>query len=122
MKNELRGALPKLPSAFAERLINRAWRTILFTNLWSFNMFECSIITPPAIITGNSGSGQPNSTGTVTVTQGSANIQFDAAAVISINQNQLASSYSLITQRQFRVLVGGIYNIISYNQTTGAAV
>lgn len=122
MKAELRGSLPKLSPAYVERLINRAWRNIRLSNLWSFNMFEASIITPPAIITGNSGGGQPTATGTVTVTQGLPQIQFDAAAIAAINQNQAASPYSLITQRQFRVLVGGIYNIISYDPVTGAAV
>ena len=39
----------------------------------------------------------------------------------AINANQLASPYSLITQRQFRIAVGGIYNIIQYNSVTGAA-
>jgi hypothetical protein len=115
MMTELRGAVPKLPMAFTKTLINRAWRTVRESDLWSFNLYESAWISPPTI-----------NTGTVTVTQGSASIQFDAAATAAINAGQIAQPYSLITQRQFRpgnvAGVAGIYNLLSYNQITGAAV
>lgn len=111
MQVELRGSVPKLPISFAPTLINRAYRDIRASNLWSFNLFESSWITPPLI-----------NTGTVTTTQGLAAITFDATATAAINTAQLASAYSLITQRQFRIGVGGIYSIISYNSVTGAAL
>jgi hypothetical protein len=110
MVTELRGSVPKLPIAFAPTLINRAWGTIRRANLWSFNLFESSWITPPLI-----------NTGTVTATQGLATIIFDAAAITAINAAQIAQPYSLITQRQFRIGVGGIYSLIAYNTGTGAA-
>lgn len=110
MQTELRGSVPKLPISFAPTLINRAYKSIRLANLWSFNLFESSWITPPLI-----------NTGTVTTTQGSAAITFDATAVAAINAAFLLSTYSLITQRQFRIGVGGIYSIIQYNNITGAA-
>lgn len=110
MVSELRGAVPKVPIAFCKTLINRAYRTIRESNLWSFNLYEASWITPPLI-----------SSGTVTATQGLANITFDATALAALNAAQIAQPYSLITQRQFRISVGGIYNLITYNPFTGAA-
>jgi len=115
MQNEIRGAVPKIPAAFCKTLINRSWREIREANLWSFNLFESSWITPP-----------PITIGTATVTQGSANIQFDTTAIAAINAAQIASPYSLITQRQFRpgtvAGIGGIYNLISYSPITGAGL
>lgn len=110
MMSELRGSVPKIPMAFTKTLINRAWRTVRESNLWSFNLFESSWITPPLI-----------NAGTVTATQGLANLTFDATAIAAINAAQIAQPYSLITQRQFRIAVGGIYNLITYNPSTGAA-
>lgn len=111
MVGELIGAVPKLPPALSPKLINRAWRTIRLSNLWSFNMFEASIITPPEV-----------TAGTATVTQGLTAITFDATAIAALQAAQLANPYSLITQRQFRVSQGGIYNIISIDFATGKAV
>lgn len=110
LQTELRGVVPKLPISYTKTLINRAWNLIRTQNLWSFNLFESSWITPPLV-----------STGTVTVTQGSAAITFDANAIAALNASLAANPYSLITQRQFRVGVGGIYSIIAYNSVTGAA-
>lgn len=110
MQSELRGSVPKLPISYCSTLINRAYKSIRLANLWSFNLFESSWITPPLI-----------NTGTVTTTQGLATITFDATAVAAINAAFLLSTYSFITQRQFRIGVGGIYSIIAYNNVTGAA-
>jgi hypothetical protein len=110
MMAELRGSVPKIPFSYTKTLINRAWRHVRESNLWSFNMFESSWISPPLL-----------TTGTVTCTQGLAAIQFDATAIASLNAAQTAPPYSLITQRQFRVAIGGIYSIIQYNPITGAA-
>jgi len=110
MQTELRGSVPKLPISFTKTLVNRAYKSIRLANLWSFNLFESSWITPPLV-----------NTGTVTCTQGLAAIQFDANAVAALNAAQRLAPYSLITQRQFRVSVGGIYSIIQYNPTTGQA-
>lgn len=111
MQAELRGSVPKLPYAFTKTLVNRAYKNIRLANLWSFNVFESSWITPPPII----------NVGTVTTTQGLPTITFDATAIAAINANQIANAYSLITQRQFRVAVGGIYNILTYSPVSGVA-
>jgi hypothetical protein len=110
MYSEIRGAVPKLPFSFAPTLVNRAWQHVRESNLWSFNLFESSWISPPLV-----------TTGTVTATQGLAAIQFDATAQAALTAAQAAQPYSLITQRQFRISVGGIYNILTYNPLTGAA-
>src|ERR1700677_3052976 len=109
---ELRGSVPKFPMAFTARIINRAWRTVRESNLWSFNLYASAWISPPII-----------TSGTVTATLGSPNIQFDTVVALpAINAAQIASPYSLITQRQFRLsFAGGIYNILSFNNFTGAA-
>lgn len=112
MQSELRGSIPKLPFSYTKTLINRAWRDIRERNLWSFNLIDWSWISPPLV-----------TSGTATVTQGSTSVTFDATAIAALNAG--ATSYSLITQRQFRAGVSagisGIYNIIAYNSTTGAA-
>lgn len=114
MRARLRGAVPKLSFAASGQFVNDAWKFVRESSLWSFNLLETSWITPP-----------PITTGTVTITQGSAALQFDATAVAAINAAQLASPYSLITSRQFRggnvAGLSGIYNIIQYDATTGAA-
>lgn len=111
MKSELRGTVPKIPYSFCGTLINRAWRSIREANLWSFNMFESAWISPPLV-----------TAGTVTAVQGTNAITFDATALAALSASQIANPYSLITQRQFRVSVGGIYSIIQFNPGTGAAL
>lgn len=112
MCSELRGSVPKLPIAFTRTLINRAYRVIRESNLWSFQLYQSTWITPQMV-----------NTGTVTLTIGSANITFDANAIAAINAWQAANPYTLVTQQQFRnSAFGGIYSIISYNSSTGAAV
>lgn len=111
MQTELRGAVPKLPYSFTKTLINRAYRQIREQNLWSFNLFTSSWISPPPII----------GVGGVTANQGFDSIQFDPTATSAINAWQLANTYALITTQQFRVASGGIYNIIQYDPTTGVA-
>ena len=100
MMAELRGSVPKLPFAFTKTLINRSWRDIRESNLWSFNLFESSWITPPVC-----------TLGTVTATQGLATITFDATAIAALLASVIANIYSPLTLRQFRIGSGGIYNI-----------
>ena len=111
---ELRGAVPKLPMAFTKTLVNRAYRVIRESDLWSFNLYESSWISPPLL-----------NTGTVTVVQGSNTIQFDAIATAAINAWQIANPYVLVTQAQIRpgnvAGIAQIYNLIQYDQITGAA-
>ena len=108
LQAELRGAVPKVPFSFCATLVNRAWKEVRERNLWSFNLFESAWISPPLV-----------NAGTVTTTQGLATITFDATALAALNA--ASTTYSLITQRQFRIGVGGIYNIIAFNSGTGVA-
>jgi hypothetical protein len=110
MRAELRGSLPKFPFAFTGTVINRAWRDIREANLWSFNLFESTWISPGTCAGGG-----------VTTVQGSPTLQFDATAIAAINAFQAANPYMLVTQLQFRIASGGIYSVIQYNPTTGVA-
>src|SRR5215472_19201456 len=111
MQTELRGSVPKFPISLAPTLINRAWKRIRESQLWSFNMIEFAW-SSPAVVT----------QGAVTITQGSPNVTFDATATAALNASVLATPVSLITQRQLRVGTSGIYNIIAFNSSTGAAI
>lgn len=111
MSAELRGCVPKLSYSYARTLVNRAWKKVRESHLWSFNIFYSAWISPSMI-----------TTGTVAATTGSPNITFDANAIAAINAFQTANPYVLVTQLQFRVPVGSIYSLIAYNSTTGAAI
>lgn len=111
MQTEVRGSVPKFPISLAPTIVNRAWKRIRESQLWSFNMLEFAW-SSPAVVT----------SGTVTVTQGSPNVTFDATAVAALNASVITTPVSLITQRQLRVGTSGIYNIIAYNNVTGAAI
>jgi hypothetical protein len=108
--SELRGQVAKLPITFAKTLTNRAYRDIRESFLWSFNLFESSW-SSPALVTA----------GTVTVVQGSASVTFDATAIAALLASQTATPTSPITTRQFRVSIGGIYSLISFDFGTGIA-
>ena len=111
---ELRGQVPKVAINFCGTLINRAWGEIRKNHLWSFNLYESSWVSPPVL-----------TTGTVTVVQGSDTVQFDATAVAAINTWQIQNPYTLVTQCQLRpgnvAGIAQIYNLIQYDQVTGAA-
>src|SRR6266478_4665630 len=92
MSSEIRGCVPKISILFARTLVNRAWRAVRESNLWSFNLFESSWITPPL-----------ETSGACAVVQGSSTITFDATAIAALVAAQIAQPYSLLTQRQFRV-------------------
>ena len=103
MAAELRGSMPKMPFAFAQTLINRAYTEVRNRNLWSFQLAEGQWISPPQI-----------TAGTATTTQGSNQVVMDATAAAAINADGSAT-YSLLTQRQFRIGAGGIYNIVAWD-------
>lgn len=114
LRAELRGSVPKLSYAQTGTIINRAWKWIRESQLWSFNIFESAWITPPPVTLGG-----------CTFTQGLATITFDATAIAAINASVSANPYAPVTVQQIR---GGnvagltqIYNLISYNPITGAA-
>lgn len=114
MASELRATLPNLPFDFTKTLINRAWKDVRRQNLWSFQLYEGpNWIAPPLI-----------NTGTVEVEQGNNDITFDATALAALIAG--TTSYSAITQRQFRVQSSGspwgtIYNIYAWDEATGIA-
>lgn len=110
MVNELRGICPKMPISYAPTLINRAWKRIRESHLWSFNIVE-SAWASPAVVTA----------GTATVTQGSASVSFDATAVSALNASVVETPVSPITARQLRIGTSGLYSIIAYDAVTGAA-
>lgn len=104
MITEIRGDVPKLPFPMIRTLINRAWKDVRRNNLWSFQLYDGPQWISPARLTGS---------GEVTATQGSASVTVDATAAAEINA--AATSYSAITDRQFRVAQGTIYNIWGWN-------
>jgi hypothetical protein len=109
MQAELKGVAPKIPYAYTKTLLNRALRTICAYHLWSFNLFESAWISPSLV-----------NAGLATVVQGSATVTFDATATAALNA--ASTLYSLITQRQFRIGIGGIYNIISWDTINTATL
>ena len=103
MQAELRGSFPKISYPYCATLINRAFREIRDRNLWSFQLAEGQWIAPAQI-----------TAGTATTIQGSNQITMDTVAAAAINTSGNAP-YSLLTQRQFRIGAGGIYNIIAWD-------
>lgn len=106
MAFELTGIVPKLPPDYANTIIKRAWRDVRRQNLWSFQIFDSNWTSPTVV-----------NAGTVAVTQGSNQIVFDSTASPAI----LAIGFvpSSVTQRQFRVGIGTIYNIWALTNNGG---
>ena len=105
---EISGVVPKLPIDAAKKFVQRAWADIRRKNIWSFLLGEANWTSPS--ITND---------GTVTVQQGLNSVQFDSAAIASLNAIGLFPSS--ITQRQFRVGIGTIYNIWAWDPVGGIA-
>jgi hypothetical protein len=110
MRGELRGSVPKLPYTYTKTLINRAWSTVRNRNLWSFLLFNGQWICPPQYV----GSSAVTTQGSTLVTLSAA----DSAAIAALLPTQ---TYSLITQRQFRISASGLYDIYGYNPNGGGA-
>lgn len=102
MYSEVRGSVPKIPLPYCKTLVNRAYRDLCRKNLWSFQLYEASWVSPPMV-----------GTGTATTVQGSDQVVFNATAAAAI----IASLTLLnpINQRQFRIGAGTIYGIISFD-------
>lgn len=110
MYREVLGAVPTLPTPLAKTLVNRAWADVKRQNLWSFQLYDGpNWITPPTI-----------TAGTVTVVQGSDTVTFDATAAAALNAG--STTYSLITQRQFRLALNTIYNITAWDGVSVATL
>lgn len=112
MVAELHGSFPKMPFSYGRTLVNRAYRHVRESNLWSFNLFQSSFVSPPLI-----------NVGTATTVQGSPLVSFDSTAIAALNAS--SSLVSLLTQRQFRPSpspgIGGIYSIIAWDAALGNA-
>jgi len=103
------GEIPSLPRLIAQKYINKAILEIRRDYLWSWNIGEGILVVPPLL-----------STGTVSVTQFSNHITFDAVAMAAIAP--IENAIPPLIERQFRIPSGPIYNILSYDNTTGIAV
>src|ERR1035438_3017531 len=105
MTAKVRGSVPKLPIIAAKSFVDDAWQDIRKKNLWSFQLFTDQWISPAMVTSGQA-----------TTTIGSPTVTLDATATAALVASQLASPYSLITQRQFRGSnAGGIYSIYGWD-------
>ncbi len=107
MTTELTGMLPRMPYDYASKCVDRATLDAYRQNAWSFLTFESNWTSPAWV-----------QNGTVSVAQGSSTIQFDPLiATPAINAIGLVPS--AVTQRQFRIGIGTIYNIWTYSAPSG---
>lgn len=111
LASELLGWLPKLPPGLAETLVNRAWRDICDSRLWSFLVEDAQVYSPALL-----------DDGTASVTQFSDQVTLDADASAVVLPEVLNTGAPLNT-RQFRVsTTGPIYNITNVNVSNPAAI
>lgn len=101
---ELRGAVPRLPIAYAKTLVNRAWKDVRQKSLWSFQLYESAWMSPPSV-----------TAGTATTVQGSTSVTLDATATAALNAS-ITSALPAVG-RQFRLGGKSLYSIISWNVT-----
>lgn len=106
-------SIPGMDAAYAKTLINEAWGDVRRMGGWSFQLFETGFTVPGAL-----------STGTVTLTFGSASVTGDATASAAwLTTSQYGS---LLSQRQFRSGgtsgAGTIYDIVYVDVTNPSAV
>ena len=102
---ELRGCVPNYSSLLARTHAREAWRDIRKMTGWSFQLGIGSVSTPGKV-----------SAGTVTVQLGFNYVIGDAAATAA--WAAAGTPLSSISQRQFRIGAGTIYNIIAYDDGT----
>lgn len=98
--NELRVWVPDLPPQLAQRLVNRALRSIYRARPWSFLTAAVTISVPAEV-----------NSGAVAVTRNSDTVTPDATALTALT----GLSGPVITLRQFRVSTGPIYNIQAFD-------
>lgn len=99
---ELRGCVPGYSALLARTHAREAWTDIRNMTGWSFQLGVGSLSTPGKV-----------SAGTVTVQLGVDTVIGDAAATTA--WLTAGTPLSAISQRQFRVGAGTIYNIINYD-------
>lgn len=103
--SELTYRFPTLTPFLAQRFVNRARSDIYRQRRWSFLIAE-GVLTVPEAIT----------TGTVALTQHSATVTPNAAAIAALNA---AGTSPLVGRRQLSLGAGNpVYNILTYNGAT----
>lgn len=85
---ELSGQIPNLPIPLAKTLLQRAWEAVCNARQWSFLIAEGMYISPA-----------PVTEGSVSITQYSNVVTFDATAVTALT----GLTYPLLTERQLRI-------------------
>lgn len=98
--SELNSYVPELGPGQSRNLVNRAWRDIRDSRRWTFLKAETAIYAPALI-----------NTGSITCTQGSPSIVGDAAAAAA----WIVATSSILSARQFRLGLGPVYNISSFD-------
>lgn len=102
----VRGSVPKCPFPAAKKFVDNAWRDVRKQNIWSFQLYDrYQWIAPDQV-----------DSGTATAVQGDDEVVVDVTAAAAIDA--ASTSYSLITQRQFRIGQGTIYNIWGWDSGT----
>lgn len=105
----LNGSIPKIPIDYCKILVNDAWMDVQRRNLWSWLLFEDRWSTPAII---NQGVCQPSYMSNMVIA--------DTTAAPLINAQVMGPPTPLI-QRQFRVGIGGIYNIVNWQYNMPSA-
>ena len=108
MSSEITDLVPALGRVRARKLINRAWKIVQDSCLWSFQLAQGSFSTPPI-----------TTAGTMTCTLGSNQVTGDAVASAA----WLALPfYWRATTQQFRAQGYSVYSVIALDSTNPAAV
>jgi hypothetical protein len=101
--------LPRMPFDYALTCVYRSILDVYRQSYWSWLTFESNWTSPGWV-----------QNGTVTVTQGSNQVVFNGAASTAINA--IGFVPSTVTQRQFRIGVGTIYNIWAWDGVNTATL
>lgn len=111
LTSELAGVLPGLSPVLAATYIQRGWRDIRESRLWSFQMADAAVVCPPQVIAG-----------TAAIVRFTSTVTLDAAASAAVAAFTPTGT-PLLTQMQIRFALGtgGIYNIISVDNSAPAA-
>lgn len=109
MAQEMTGRVPNLDIDLAVTMIREAWHSIRKMRGWSFQLAQGGFAAP----------GQ-YANGTVSITYGGTTVTGNSVA--SAGWATLSQFGSLITQRQFRIGGGTIYDIVKYDATVPTAV
>jgi hypothetical protein len=111
LANYVIGTVPRISYPAALKIASRAWKDIRENGHWSFLVRSGQIAFPGAV-----------SAGTVSVTQFSTTIDFDATSVTALNASATATGVPIIG-RGFRAVtqVGNYFVITAYDSGTGVA-